>query len=96
MRFRKGIVMNTIGYQELFDEYSDGKEQSVLNLLYVSLISSHSIIDLNSCLNCKHELNKMLEGLLASSIDEQTKDEWRERIEKGLSICEKDEQNFRK
>lgn len=83
-----------VKYEELFNELVDSETSMILNFIYVSLISSDTIIDLVSCNKSKDELQKMLEALKLCDIKQEVKEEWKKRIEMGLEICERDRQNF--
>jgi len=81
-------------YEKLFDQLIHRGNSTMLNLIYVSLISSDTVTDLEKCNKSKEELQKMLEAVISCDIDHNIKDEWKRRIETGLEICEREKHNF--
>lgn len=86
--------MTKIEYKKLFEECVNSGETMVLNLIYVSLISSDRVTDLESCNKSLDELQKMREALTICDIDQVVKEEWKKRIEMGLEICERDRESY--
>lgn len=86
--------MNKSKYEELFHELNDGGESTLLNFIYVSLISSDTITNLETCNQSIEELRNMRVTVASCDINKNVKETWMNRIENGLEICEKEKQYF--
>ncbi len=86
-------------YQKLFEKclQKDASEEatSILCLLYVSLISSDTILCIEDCERSTEELLKMLKGLEYADIDEEKRASWIDMVKNGLDICDRDRDLFR-
>ena len=85
-------------YKELFELYGNEEESLMLNLLFVSLISSDTIIAEEDAQNSMEELLKMKEALEAEdlAIEDEKKTFWLELVERGVEICLNDIERIRK
>ena len=85
-------------YKELFELYGNEEESLMLNLLFVSLISSDTIITEEDAQNSMEELLKMKEALEAEdlAIEDEKKTFWLELVERGVEICLNDIERIRK
>ena len=85
-------------YKELFELYGNEEESLMLNLLFVSLISSDTIITEEDAQNSMEELLKMKEALEAEdlAIEDEKKTVWLELVEREVEICLNDIERIRK
>ena len=85
-------------YKELFELYGNEEESLMLNLLFVSLISSDTIITEEDAQNSMEELLKMKEALEAEdlAIEDEKKTFSLELVERGVEICLNDIERIRK
>lgn len=70
-------------------------EQTLFAMLYVSLISSDTCIDEESCLENLENLRNLEEGLKEANVPEDFKINFSDKITMGISIVERDLKDIR-
>ena len=77
-------------FKYLFDKEGDKEDSTILNIVFVSFISSDSYATIDQCKDSLEQLKAMDEGLKKSTIKMSKKMEWQDRIDNGIKICERD------
>lgn len=77
-------------FEKLYKDKDNEDAQFVFNVLFVSLISSDTCIDEESCENSLDELVILNLGLEQADVPDEFKKEYKERIELGISIVRRD------
>lgn len=95
-RYRLSIPDEKIkeAYKGIFNyyKYKDQSENHTMMFTIGSLISSDSLLTEEDCDESIREFNIMKEALEESDLDKEQKDFWKEHIENGLNICNRDKE----
>ena len=75
------------------DLLNEANKQGMLPMLYLSLISSDSLIDEGSCDKSIEMLTDFLEALPKTDIED--KEKWKDMFNAGLGIVKRDKKNFK-
>lgn len=83
-------------YVDLFNKEGTDRNSQMINLLLVSLISSDTLLTKNDCDRSERELMKIKWAADETSLPEEQKAYWLEKVKQGIEICRRDRTEMEK